>query len=172
MLRTLYLDRVFAIAIGAICTVMLIALKCYGAPFDMNIALLAAVSAAYTCVARDRTISPIERIRESAGVIAQIVDAPWIVMGHTHHPTVVELPNGARYVNVGHWGEDDLPEERAEQPSPNMSTYLHLRWDGREYRGELRQWDARAGDRAAVLEEKRRRSTPRQNGPLIAPAQP
>jgi hypothetical protein len=116
-------------------------------------ALPAALFASYACIGIDRGIVPTRRMQASAVRIAELFGARWVVMGHTHEPVDSPLPSGARYVNLGHWGEDDVPEER-DQHRTTTCTYLHVRLDGADefgaparldaggYRADLMRWKA------------------------------
>jgi hypothetical protein len=75
-------------------------------------------------------------------------NARYVVMGHTHEAETTVLADDATYVNVGHWGEDDVPEERGE----HVTTPCTFLWLAAEnlYRAELLRWDATFGPRVVV----------------------
>jgi hypothetical protein len=151
VLRSIYLDRMLA-SLGAGLCVMAAALVARSCP--LHGALLgvpAALFASYACIGIDRGLIPTQRMQSSAAHIAELFGARWVVMGHTHAPVVQELPSGAHYVNLGHWGEDDLPEERALHQTTTC-TYLHVRLEGASYRADLMRWDALSGSSLAVLD--------------------
>ena len=151
VLRSLYLDRVLALALALLCVGSAALLARYrDAVESVLCALPAALLASYACIGIDRGISPTRGMQTGAARIAALFSARWVVMGHTHQPVVQALADGAQYVNLGHWGEDDLPEERGESATTSC-TYLHLRLDGGTYRGELMRWDAERGPAVAQL---------------------
>ncbi|HPH69202.1 MAG TPA: hypothetical protein PLF40_25790, partial [Kofleriaceae bacterium] len=43
---------------------------------------------------------PMRRVPER---IASLVDAPYVVFGHTHDPLQMRMPSGATYINCGTW---------------------------------------------------------------------
>ena len=90
-------------------------------------------------------------------------------MGHTHDAAVQELDAGAQYVNVGHWGEDDLPEERSAPTERRHSTYLHLRMESGRYNAELLRWDPCQGPVRVVLDGGAEKKVARPDGRLLAP---
>jgi len=153
VLRSIYLDRVLA-CVGAALFVVLAALvaRSSGALDGVLFGLPAALFVGYACIGVDRGLVPTQRMQSSAVRIAALFGARWVVMGHTHKPVVQELPAGARYVNLGHWGEDDLPEERALHQTTTC-TYLHVRLDGASYRADLMRWDAASGSALAILDK-------------------
>jgi UDP-2,3-diacylglucosamine pyrophosphatase LpxH/transcriptional regulator with XRE-family HTH domain len=146
VLRSLYLDRVFALfgAVGCVLIGALLA-RYRGMLEGVSCALPAIVFAAYTCVGSDRGIEPTPHMRAGAAAIAHLLSVRWVVMGHTHQAGMHELGTAAQYVNVGHWGEDDLPEERHPRASANAATYLHLKLEQGRYRADLLRWDSQAG---------------------------
>ena len=76
--------------------------------------------------------------------IAALFDTPYVVMGHTHEPAFDEVGQGVRYVNLGSWGEDDPPDERAvHDQSP--CTFFVLRAQGEHYQSQFLRWDALRG---------------------------
>jgi UDP-2,3-diacylglucosamine pyrophosphatase LpxH len=152
VLRTLYLDRVLALGLALGCVVLGAYLARYRALLDgVLYALPAALLAAYACLAPNREIAPTARMHAGACQIARLFRARYVVMGHTHHAEEVPLPNGASYVNVGHWGEDDVPEERSKAEAPAPCTYMWLS-QANGYRAELLRWDATLGPRPFVPE--------------------
>ncbi|MET0341778.1 MAG: metallophosphoesterase [Polyangiales bacterium] len=143
--RSLYLDRVLAIlTCAAMVAYAVLSGHDFGRLEGILFALSATLFAAYAVVGMDRQILPTRRMQESADDIAGMFGARWVVMGHTHQPGVHALEGERRYVNLGHWGEDDLPEERGGEASP--CSYLHLRRVAEgDYRGDLMRWDRRLG---------------------------
>jgi UDP-2,3-diacylglucosamine pyrophosphatase LpxH len=151
VLRSIYLDRVFALAAAALCVASGALLARYRETLDgVLCALPATLLATYACIGFDRDIVPTRRMQGGAPRIAELFGARWVVMGHTHQPVVQQLAGGACYVNLGHWGEDDLPEERAAHQTTSC-TYLHVRLEGDDYRADLMRWNAQRGASPACL---------------------
>jgi hypothetical protein len=151
VLRSIYLDRVLAfVCAGSLVVLSALLARSYGALESALCALPAALFATYACIGVDRGIVPTRRMQSSAVRIAELFGARFVVMGHTHQPVQHELASGARYVNLGHWGEDDVPEER-DQHQTTTCTYLHVALDGASYRADLMRWDAATGSSLAVL---------------------
>jgi len=73
--------------------------------------------------------------------IAELLPSKWIVMGHTHHPTLKAVGPETTYVNLGHWGVDDLDGPGEMAPCSHMV----VRWVGGEHVAELLQWDSTNG---------------------------
>jgi UDP-2,3-diacylglucosamine pyrophosphatase LpxH len=154
VLRSLYLDRVAALACALGFVVLGAVLARYESGLEGVIcALPAALFAAYAVFGIERDIFPARRMQQGAARIAELFETRFVVMGHTHQPVeraLGEASDAPRYVNVGHWGEDDLPEERSAHAT-NSCTYLHLRLRGDRYRADLMRWDSRLGPRKAAL---------------------
>ena len=142
VLRSLYLDRVFALlfTIAAVFGCALAGL----ARFDSEVlayAIPALLGGTYAGRARDRGIHPRPRMLRGAQTLADLFGVRWVIMGHTHDAEVHTLAGGARYVNLGHWGEDDVPEERATSSSPRAGTYLYVYGDGADgHEASLLRW--------------------------------
>jgi UDP-2,3-diacylglucosamine pyrophosphatase LpxH len=148
VMRTLYLDRVLALTVALSCVALGAYLARYRALLDgVLYALPAALLAAYACFAPNRDLAPTARMRAGANQIARLFRARYVVMGHTHEAEEVPLESGATYLNVGHWGEDDVPEERSDQSAPVPCSYLWLS-QSNGYRAELLRWDAAFGPRS------------------------
>ncbi|HEX5659335.1 MAG TPA: hypothetical protein VFX59_19205 [Polyangiales bacterium] len=151
VLCSLYLDRAAAVLSALAFTVLgAVLARSENTLWGIVCALPALLFAAYAVFGIDRDIFPTRRMQSGAARIAKLFDARWVVMGHTHEPMDHELPEGARYVNLGHWGEDDLPEER-QADATTSCTYLHVRVEGGRYRADLMRWDRELGPQHAAL---------------------
>jgi hypothetical protein len=119
----------------------------YRALLDGCLYLLpAGLLTAFACFSPSRDLAPMQRMRRGAGAIARMFNARYVVMGHTHEAETHALEGDACYVNVGHWGEDDVPEERTEQAAAPCSTYLWLAAE-HAHRAQLLRWDSHFGPR-------------------------
>jgi UDP-2,3-diacylglucosamine pyrophosphatase LpxH len=181
VLCSLYLDRVAAVAAALLFTVLGALLARSESTLEGIVcALPAALFAAYAVFGVERDIFPTRRMQSSASRIAALFDARWVVMGHTHEPlehALADGPDAPQYVNLGHWGEDDLPEER-QAGATTSCTYLHLRMEGDRYRADLMRWDDQLGPRKAVVpqhpgdesEDRPEGKAPRPGKPLLGAA--
>jgi UDP-2,3-diacylglucosamine pyrophosphatase LpxH len=149
VLRSLYLDRVLAIAAAFLCVALGAYLARYRALLDGALYLLpAGLLTAFACFSPSRDLAPTTRMRKGAAQLARMFGARYIVMGHTHEAESRALTDDATYVNVGHWGEDDVPEERGEHVT-TPCTFLWLAAEN-SYRAELLRWDPTFGPRLVV----------------------
>jgi len=141
VIRSLYLDRVACLLLAFACVAFAaFAAHYHGALVSMLCALPAAVTGGYACIGSGSNTAPNERMRDGARGIANLFKARWVVMGHTHEPRIDSLGGDASYVNLGSWGEDELPDERAAQHA-SPCTFFVLRQQQGDYRGELMRWD-------------------------------
>jgi UDP-2,3-diacylglucosamine pyrophosphatase LpxH len=171
VLRSMYLDRVLAVLLAITCVVVGAYLARYRDELaGIVCALPAALFGAYGCWAPNRDLAPTGRMRRGAAEIARLFGVRFVVMGHTHEAERAALAPNACYVNLGHWGKDDVPEERAPNEHQTPCTYLWLADRGAGYRAELLRWDAAYGPRPYVAGE--RLEKPRENaaGGLIQSA--
>lgn len=153
VLRSLYLDRVLAIAVSMLFIALGATLARYSSMLEGGLCALPALPlAAFGCYGPNRDLAPIRRMRQSAREIARLFDARYVVMGHTHVAEESILDESARYLNVGHWGSDDIPEEQAEGLPQTPCTYLLLTRGVEGYRHQLLRWDALTGPRPYVAE--------------------
>lgn len=153
VLRSLYLDRVFAL-LFALVAVFGCALSGL-ARFDTDVlayAIPALLGGTYAGRARDRGIHPRPRMLRGAQTLADLFGVRWVIMGHTHDAEVHPLAGGAHYVNLGHWGEDDVPEERTSASSPRSGTYLYVRGDAADgYEASLLRWSEHCEPQPATV---------------------
>jgi UDP-2,3-diacylglucosamine pyrophosphatase LpxH len=143
MARSLYLDRilcgVLGLAVGFAVTL--------GASYWLLLGC--ALLAGYAVVGSGSNASPQATMLHNAQHIARLFAARWVVMGHTHQPIIQAISASASYVNLGSWGEDDPPEERA-APRPDLGTFLVLRKRAEGFFAELLRWDAQHGPMSLV----------------------
>jgi UDP-2,3-diacylglucosamine pyrophosphatase LpxH len=154
MLRSLYLDRIVCALVGSLGLVA-------AAPFFArlgvvgagSIVLVASLSIGYALVGSGDNCSPQATMLHNAAHIAKLFSARWVVMGHTHEPTMQAVSASANYVNLGSWGEDDPPDERTAPRNP-LGTFLVLRRRADDFLAELLRWDSQRGP--LVLEQTHR----------------
>ncbi len=152
VIRSLYLDRMLCLLLACACAASA-GLFAHYQGWLASLAYLwpASLLGAYAAIGSGINTSPSARMHEGARQIAELFGARWVVMGHTHEPRIELLKANQSYVNLGSWGEDELPDERI---TANMSscTYLVLRHDGDDYEAKLMRWDARRGPRPFCAE--------------------
>jgi UDP-2,3-diacylglucosamine pyrophosphatase LpxH len=143
MLRSLYLDRIACGLLGALGVLAALLLSSAGSRSGAAACVAcAALLLVYACVGSGSNQSPQATMRHGAAHIAALFAARWVVMGHTHEPVLEPLSPAANYVNLGSWGEDDPPDERAANARNNTGTFLVLRHSDGEYRAEFLRWQA------------------------------
>jgi UDP-2,3-diacylglucosamine pyrophosphatase LpxH len=171
VLRSLYLDRIIAVLVAFACVGVGAWLAHYRDILSGIVcALPAALFGAYGCWAPNRDLAPTGRMRYCAAKIARLFGARFVVMGHTHEPEREPLEAGACYVNLGHWGKDDVPEERSPDDHQTPCTYLWLADHGGGYRAELLRWDSSFGPRPYVAETRYEAAPGNAPGKLIQSA--
>jgi UDP-2,3-diacylglucosamine pyrophosphatase LpxH len=145
VLSHLYWDRVALVlfaGLGVLFTVASLASQ------ETLLVALAHVASAciIAAVSSARDIDPSHRMRSSAPQIAEQLGVRYVVMGHTHEPRFDALAGGAaHYVNLGFWGEDELPEDRRPGSAQPPCTYFFLRPGPAGYEGGLLRWDPQQG---------------------------
>lgn len=99
------------------------------------VGLLMLASALHVVLAWSRVeVDPGEVMQRAAGRIRQLVDAPLVVMGHTHQPVAARLQRGGWYFNTGTWVSD---------PSRLLAfTHLRVVRKGNRLRASLCRWSA------------------------------
>jgi UDP-2,3-diacylglucosamine pyrophosphatase LpxH len=88
--------------------------------------------------AKRRKIDPVEELASRAREIASLFRAPFVVMGHTH-VLAREPLEGATYINVGFWAEEEGDRERA----PRTHLVIHPEGDGAV--AHFLRWDRSTG---------------------------
>lgn len=140
VLRSLYIDRILASLLTGLFLLMAVVAALSASTFWTTSSIVpAALLCAYACIGLERRLEPAERMVRGADVIARMFDARWVIMGHTHQPGIFGLSDGRRYVNLGYWGEDDVPEDRVHRPR-SPCTYFVIRHVDGDYQGELLSW--------------------------------
>jgi UDP-2,3-diacylglucosamine pyrophosphatase LpxH len=149
VLKSLYLDRVFAVLLAFLLMgVAAWVVRTESLQPGIVMALFGLALGGYGVVGSGRDISATAPMRRSAQHLAALFDAKYVIMGHTHQPEVTRVSPGITYVNLGHWGEDDVPEERASTAASAPCTFFCLRVDDSGHRAELLAWDEHLGPRA------------------------
>ncbi|MDB4976326.1 MAG: hypothetical protein JWN48_4667 [Myxococcaceae bacterium] len=152
VLRSLYLDRIFAGLLAALLTLLaLLVMRSTSLTTGLLSAIPALLLVGYALVGQHKNTSPKAEMKRGAERIASMFDARWVVMGHTHEPVLTKIASDASYVNLGSWGQDDPPEEQSAAHA-SSSTFLVLRGRDGKYSGELLKWDPRRGPMPAVEE--------------------
>lgn len=101
-----------------------------------------------------RVLEPHHALRLGAKRLAELMPARYVVMGHTHKPTMEALTPGTTYVNLGNWTNDTVDDQVSGAPC----THLVIRYsDGGQAEAWLCGWDGQSGPR--VLHRDGREST-------------
>jgi UDP-2,3-diacylglucosamine pyrophosphatase LpxH len=146
--RLLYLDRMLA---GAAALACVTAAGASAGPVAAVYGTSAALLSAYAAIGLHSNQAPHESLKQGAHQIARMFDARWVVMGHTHAPVNEALDQGKTYVNLGSWGEDDPPDERATTHTALRSFLLLEQSDG-EPRASFLRWTDRDVPVPVVME--------------------
>ena len=141
VLRSVFMDRVLA---GILTLFVVSALALSGVPAPVFFGATAAIVVALAFYLRgagrirEREVNPAESMVRGARRVARMLPSRFVVMGHTHAPCVKAIGSGATYVNLGHWGVDDLDGMADDPPR----THLVLRGAGADEDtvAELRRW--------------------------------
>jgi hypothetical protein len=146
VLRSLYLDRVLssflALAAATGCSALM-AERADLLPAGSCLAL-AVLLTVYTLLGSGKNTAPTERMQRSAAKIAALFQTRYVIMGHTHEPAFDEVAPGVRHVNLGSWGEDDPPDERAAHDQSPCTFFVLRAVDG-DYQAQYLRWDALRG---------------------------
>lgn len=143
VLRSLYLDRVFCLLMAlAFFAAAGLAMSYGGMLATVLFSIPGSVLGGYACVGSGSNTVPSARMQQGAAHIAKLFRARWVVMGHTHAPVFTEVAEGASYVNLGSWGQDDPPDERT-QGHESSRTFLVIRHRDGDYHAELLHWKAK-----------------------------
>jgi len=147
----LYLDRMVLLSLAVISSLAAVGVAA-GAPAAAGVlGGIAAGLAVLSGRTGSRGEDPVDALRRGAEKISGLFPARYVVMGHTHHPTFDSMPGGSHYVNLGHWGQDDLPEDRPNGCMPPCSHLVITCDGGGRVTAELRRWDLRFGHRPYVF---------------------
>lgn len=133
LLGALFIDRVLLGAV-AIATATLLGVHLHGWPRLVGpFLVLLAFAIGNEILNRIRLEEPSVKLRLAPNSIKRLVNAKFIVFGHSHAPETIQLDDGGTYFNTGTWASDD---------ARHAFTHLLVRpaSDGEAARAELRQW--------------------------------
>jgi hypothetical protein len=100
-------------------------------------------------LAKSRKVDPDEMLVDRAGRLAKLFPAAFVVMGHTHTPARVPVAEGATYINVGSWAEDEDEATMANgHHAARTHLVIHLAESGPV--AEFLAWDPTEGPRKFV----------------------
>lgn len=154
VLRSMFIDRfVLVAALGAAVGVAaLLAPLLWWLPLSLVLLAASAVFWLWSVRARARDLDARVQMHLAASHIAKLLPSRYVVMGHTHEPTAQRAGDETTYVNLGHWGVDEVDSREANPGTPEEPprTHLVLRWvDGRAEAAFLR-WVPGHGPAPAV----------------------
>ena len=149
ILSTLFVDLAATAALSAL---TLLVLLLAGVPLAYLGPIAGAIFVGLVIWHRSaRVFDPPSALKRGAAHIARLFPTRFVVMGHTHAPTMEPIDNGATYVNLGGWAVDDLdvelPGEAEHDARPHDApcTHLVIRHVDGQPRAELRRWNSRTG---------------------------
>jgi len=138
VLRSVFLDRVAVVA-----TLALVALAVWLFlpgwvlwPLGLVAGLASLLYFAWSTKLRDRDVDPKDAMFRGAVSIAELLPTRYVIMGHTHEPVLAPVSPDCTYVNLGHWGVDDLDG----RPTEASRTHLVIRFVDGEHCAELLRW--------------------------------
>ncbi len=148
LLRGLYLDRLMLI--GWVVLALSCAWLSMGALLATQVSLLSLTAALVIgrLTGHGRDIDPAGRMRTGATEIARQLGVPYVVMGHTHAPCFDRIAARSHYVNLGNWGDDELPAAPHAAPRDPPCTYLEVTEGETGPAARLMRW---AEDRPVTL---------------------
>ncbi|MEO6954796.1 MAG: metallophosphoesterase [Polyangia bacterium] len=129
VLRALFLDRVLLSGFGVGAALGLVVALTGQLRWAIPLLLVAGVVVMNDKLGKLRLASSAERLRSVPRLLQALVGVPLVVLGHSHAPERVALPNGAEYINTGTWASEDA-----------RVAFTHLIIDRRGGQAELRQW--------------------------------
>lgn len=140
ILASVLLDRLALAMIAVIAIIALSVIGLYSGHALWGAAgVLGAWGVMHRRLARQRQLDPTEHLVERAGRLSRLFPAAFVVMGHTHVPTVTPAGD-ATYINVGAWAEDEEAELPAGTAPRAPRTHLVIRVRGDRPEAELLAW--------------------------------
>ncbi len=86
-----------------------------------------------------------QRLRQRALEIQQLTGARFILMGHTHDPDLLHLPNGGLYLNSGTWTKVFSDEDRVFREEKEL-TFARIVESHKGLKAKLLKWEGRLGE--------------------------
>lgn len=138
--RTVFLDGLFA-GLGACAVFALLAILNVLPWMWLPPVLIACGVSLVVYMKLSRILEPHAALRMGAKRLAELVPARYVVMGHTHKPTMEALSPATTYVNLGNWTNDTVDDQVSGAPC----THLVIRQgEGGEPEARLCGWDGHA----------------------------
>ena len=108
---------------------------------------------------RDPRLAIRERLRRRAAEIGQLTGARFVLMGHTHDPDLLHLPNGGLYLNSGTWTKVFSDEDRVFREEREL-TFARIVESHDGLKAKLLKWEGRLGEARLAYVFEDRRGTP------------
>jgi len=105
-------------------------------------AVIAAWAIGHRWLAKQRKIDPDDQLKERAAHLATLFPAAFVVMGHTHVPLELPIADGARYINVGSWSEE---EDQGDAAYRAARTHLVIHVEEGTPVAEFLTWESEIG---------------------------
>ncbi|MGO9838349.1 MAG: hypothetical protein ACLP1X_29565 [Polyangiaceae bacterium] len=150
ILASVLLDR---LAVGIIATGAIASLVCVGRTHPWGLVLAGGIAFGWWLANRHlsarrrawfgENLDNDETLTERAGHLARLFPAAFVVMGHTHTPTMVPVAQGGTtYVNVGSWHEAEARDDDASPPARAARTHLVIHPDPDGPTAQFLAWSA------------------------------
>lgn len=127
LMRLSFLDRIL-LALGTTSLMMLVLIIFDNRWFELAgiVLLLIAAHRVNARMAPRRFLLPGPKQAQAAARIAEILEVPLVVMGHSHMRRMQDLPNGGRYINTGCWLPPFSGENHTDASAPCSCKLSHL----------------------------------------------
>lgn len=151
IVRTLFIERVFLGLLALLSFSLMSFSNTTWGWWLATVALFIVLNvAAHLWSKRLRVLDASSVLKQAAAQIASIFPAKFIVMGHTHQPTVERVHKSTLYVNLGNWGTDDL-DATEDTPHRAPCTHLVIRHVDGKPQAAFYAWDIQSGLREMPL---------------------
>lgn len=94
---------------------------------------------------RDPRLTIRQRLRDRALEIQKLTGARFVLMGHTHDPDLIHLPNGGLYLNTGTWTKVFSDQARVFREEREL-TFVRIVDTPKGLKGKLLKWEGRLGE--------------------------
>ncbi len=94
---------------------------------------------------RDPRLTIRQRLRNRAGDIQQLTGARFVLMGHTHDPDLLHLPNDGLYLNTGTWTKVFSDEDRVFREEKEL-TFVRIVDTPKGLKAKLLKWEGQLGE--------------------------
>jgi UDP-2,3-diacylglucosamine pyrophosphatase LpxH len=120
VLRSMFIDRFMLVAaLAAVVGVTaLLAPLLWSLPISVGLLVVSSLFWWWSVRARALDLDSRVQMHLAASHIAKLLPSRYVVMGHTHEPTAQRAGDATTYVNLGHWGVDEVDSRDANPGMP------------------------------------------------------